>query len=130
MLITSLNLQIAGRFDLQIAQAVNETAPDWVVFVGNNRSIIPLYCAHLLDQAGKSAALIHIVKSQTGMPPKENIYYVEGDPLHGSSAVLTQIKRIILPWHQVMVVLEDPSHPRHQLPLIQRYAPLVTQGSY
>lgn len=129
MLATPLVFQLAGRFDLQIAHAMSKTEPDWVVYVRGRESVIPLYCAHLLDQAGKSAALIAVVEDQAGMAPKENIYYIGGDPLHDPD-VVAQIKRLILPWHQVMVVLEDRPDVWNRLALIQRYAPLVTDGCY
>jgi len=128
MLTTSLHLQLSGRFDLQIANALNEAAPDWVVYSGGNGSIIPLYCAYLLDQVGKSASLIHVVKDESGLPRKENVYYIEGDPLHGPD-VLAQIKKMILPWHRVTVVLEEWSYHGTPLAQIQRYAPLVTAGA-
>lgn len=125
----SVSVPSMGRMDLQIARAISEAEPDWILHVGERNSILPFYSAYLLDQTRKSSSrIISVVGNPPDSHPEENIEYLEGDLL--DPTILERIKKLILPWHRAMVVLEDTSYCRDRLAYIQAYAPSVTEGCH
>lgn len=121
-------LNLSNRWDLQIAHVISEMEPNWILHIGGKNSILPLYCAYLLDhQMVKPSAVISIVDRFTEKSKKENIYCIEGHP--SDPALLGEIKKCLQPQDKVAVVLEYRSD-LNPLTLIQSYAPLVTENGY
>lgn len=121
-------LNVISSFDLLIAEVIRETKPHWVIEIGNRSPISILYHGYLLSLLGEEAhTLVSITPDLSGMPRRRNIYYLEEG---AGSELSARLRRLISPEERVMAVIRTGGGDRNPLTMIQRYAPLVTEGSH
>lgn len=116
--------------DLWIYQElINELKPDFIVETGTCAGGSALYLAQICDLAGHGQIItVDLQAYKGGQPQHERITYLLGSST--SDEIIEQIRDRIPRDATVMVVLDSDHSGEHVYNELQRYADIVSRGSY
>lgn len=101
---------------------------DLVIETGTWHGGSALFFAHMLDLMGEGRVITVDIAPQPNRPAHPRIEYLEGSSL--DDRILEHMTTASREARCVLVILDSDHRKDHKLAELQRYAPLVTPGSY
>lgn len=101
---------------------------DLVIETGTWMGGSALYFAHLFDLMGRGRVLTVDIEQQPGLPRHDRIEYLHGSSL--DDRIVERLTEASQAARSVLVILDSDHRKDHKLAELQRYAPMVSPGSY
>lgn len=119
---------------LMMQELIYKVRPDVIVDVGTGYGGSGVFYASILELLGKGRVISidinhrRLSQVETPLPMKKRITFIIGSSI--DEARVREIRELIQPQEKVFVALDSKHSYAHVYQELEKYAPLVTKGSY